>query len=147
MQVIYQTHDPKPRKHHVDAVVHCFYKQRHLPRRTVSTTHYLTDMRDGIDCGEERTIQPSPTLRYKLWERFGNISLADGPFDVFEHPEEQMDGLDLEGSKKRTVPARISFGYQLETKNTLQILNLEFHKNRKSLTSSARSTACQRTSG
>lgn len=147
MQLVYQTHDPEPRKYHVDAVVHCFYKQRHFPPGTVSATHNLSNMRDGIDSGEEGTVKPSPTLRYKLWERFGDVGLADGPLDVFEYPEEQMGEQDFEGSEAKTAPARIGFGYQLKTKNALEIINLEFHKSRKPLTSSARSTACQCVSG
>ena len=92
------------------------------------TTHDLTDMRNGIDCGEERAIQPSPTLRYELWERFGNIGFADGSLDIFEHPEEQLGESDFECSKARTVPARVGFGYQFETKDTLESIKLGFRK-------------------
>ena len=80
-------------------------------------------MRNGIDCGKEGTIQPSPTLRYKLWERFRNVSLADGPLDVFEHPEELTGELDFDGNEVRIAPAGVGFGYQLETKDTLEKMN------------------------
>lgn len=86
------------------------------------TTHDLTDMCNGVDCRKEGTVQPSPTLRYKLWERFGNIRLADGSLDVFQQPEAQMNE-SVYKNNGRAVPARVGLRYQLKTKNTLQSMN------------------------
>jgi hypothetical protein len=74
-------------------------------------------MGNGIDSCKKRSVKPSSSLAYKLWEGFGNIGLCNSSFDIFENPDDDIS--DLSFPLKVNIPIRIGLGDQLETQDTL----------------------------
>ena len=53
----------KPGKHHVDQVVERLDGQEHLAHGTMTRRENELDVPQGVERGEERAVQPAPTLQ------------------------------------------------------------------------------------
>lgn len=81
-----ETHDTEPCKHHIDDIINRLESECDLATQTLTRSHDLSKVSDGISRRKERSVQPSSPLANELRKSVGYVRLADGSLYVFEYP-------------------------------------------------------------
>ena len=76
----------RPSENQLNRIVNELELQHEFPEESLPTGPDPVPEYSSVNAGEQRTVEPPPPLRNKLWDSGGNICGCLGGFDVFERP-------------------------------------------------------------
>jgi hypothetical protein len=115
--------DSEPGENHVDRVEDELEEEEELAHDGVIGPEELVEVDDGVDGGEEGTVEPTAPLQNQLRHRVRHICLARRRLDVLKNPVAVALGDELEA--ENTILGQVHVGCEDTSVTTVELLASE----------------------